>query len=251
MRYRPLSNADATTELMACKGFTRLTPEEQQAAIAQYARCSPRERAYLLVRPMTATGGAAALKAGFSQKIANPYAVVLWRKLQPTGQLLMRAYQQEMAAQSGVSRERWLQEIQRLAFYDTRKWFDAHGKPVEVSGLDPDSAAVLAGFEVEDRMNGKGELAGSVKRYRLADKLKALELFGKATGYLVERHDHRYGFLDEATTETLLEMKAQAEARVSGPTVLVSQIANTAKAIESFDEAEQRADVMGGKTVPA
>ena len=71
---------------------------------------------------------------------------------------------------------RWLEEIQRVAFFDVRKLFDANGEPIPVAEL-PDDVAV-AGAEVGED--------GAIK-LKYPNKLSALETFGRATGYYQEK----------------------------------------------------------------
>jgi len=62
-------------------------------------------------------------------------------------------------------------------------------KPLDVHLLADDEAAVLAGLEVVDLYEGRGanrELVGYTKKYKLADKLKALEALSKHLGLFEE-----------------------------------------------------------------
>ena len=73
-----------------------------------------------------------------------------------------------------------LRETAKLAFFDIRKMFDENGRPLDISKLDDGTAAALVGLEVQDAAGSDGD--GFVKKYRMADKLKALELLGKRLG---------------------------------------------------------------------
>ena len=99
---------------------------------------------------------------------------------------------------------RWLEEIQRMAFFDVRKLFDAAGNPIPISDLPADVVPAIAGLEVDD---------SSTLKYKLSNKLKALELFGKATGYYQDKVAPPMNPLETASTEVLLEMLAEVKAR--------------------------------------
>ena len=104
---------------------------------------------------------------------------------------------------------RWLQELQRCAFVDPRQFFDADGNPIAIPALTDESAPAVAGFEVTQEFAGQGdarELVGYTKKMKLTDKLKALELFGKATGYYVDHSVPAPSQLESASTELLLTM---------------------------------------------
>jgi hypothetical protein len=82
---------------------------------------------------------------------------------------------------------RWLQEVDRVAIFDPRKLFDTHGNPIDIPALGDDEAAVIAGFEICEEFSGKGANrvpVGYTRKFKLVDKLKALELAGKARKFM-------------------------------------------------------------------
>ena len=112
----------------------------------------------------------------------------------------------------------WLQEIQRVAFFDPRKLFDSHGNPIDIPELPDDVAPAIAGFEIEEVFIGKKEEgripAGYTRKFKLTDKLRALELFGKATGYYIDHSVPAPSQLEAASTELLLTMCAAIRERM-------------------------------------
>lgn len=80
---------------------------------------------------------------------------------------------ERIAEQADVAAADVIRELGRIAFSDIRKLYDEHGNLKPVNELDDDTAATLAGIEVEEQGVRK------VKRY---DKPKALELLGKYLG---------------------------------------------------------------------
>jgi hypothetical protein len=69
--------------------------------------------------------------------------------------------------------DRVLLELCRVAFVDARRLFNSDGSTKLLEDIDEDTARAIAGIKFEDVEDG-------VKReYRLADKLKALELLGR------------------------------------------------------------------------
>lgn len=93
-------------------------------------------------------------------------------------------------AKAQMSRERWLDHLANIIEADVRKMFDAHGNPLEISELRENEAAAIAGFEFYEDFEGKGEsrkAVGYTKKFKLADRLRALELYGKAQCYYAEK----------------------------------------------------------------
>jgi phage terminase small subunit len=102
----------------------------------------------------------------------------------------------ERAARTGITADRVLAEIAKLAFFDPRKFFDADGAPIPIHELDDDTAAALAGMNVFEVFEGTGKnrvFVGYTKKYKLTDKRGSLELLGKHLKLftdVVELKDH-------------------------------------------------------------
>lgn len=87
--------------------------------------------------------------------------------------------------------ERWHQELQRIALGDVRKLFDSNGSLLPLHELGDDEAPLIAGVEHTKLFGGIGEdraEIGITTKIKMADKLRALELAGKARGFYVEKN---------------------------------------------------------------
>jgi len=78
-----------------------------------------------------------------------------------------------------ISTERVLQEYARVAFADLRCLVDDNGVPIPLHDLDDDTAAALAGVELEVIGDADGPIKTTRHRYKIADKMKALEILAK------------------------------------------------------------------------
>lgn len=99
---------------------------------------------------------------------------------------------QPVIQRARMSREDWLEALARICLADVRKMFDSHGNPKEITELGANEAAAIASFEFCEDFAGKGEerkACGYTRRFRMADKLKALELYGKAMAYYADRRE--------------------------------------------------------------
>lgn len=85
----------------------------------------------------------------------------------------------EIKKSQKIETERVLQEYARIAFADLRCLVDDKGHPIPLQDLDDDTAAALAGVELEVIGDAEGPLKTTRHRYRIADKLKALEILAK------------------------------------------------------------------------
>jgi phage terminase small subunit len=80
-------------------------------------------------------------------------------------------------AAAGITRAQIVRELGRIAFSDPRKILNDLGGMKPMSELDDDTAAVIAGMDVEELYQGRGEereQIGHVKKLKLWNKREAL-----------------------------------------------------------------------------
>lgn len=81
-----------------------------------------------------------------------------------------------------ITADRVMTEISRLAFASAKDMFDpATGRPLAIHEMDDDTAATVVGFDMETRMEGRGDAATpyTVTKVKRGDKLGALTLLAK------------------------------------------------------------------------
>lgn len=90
----------------------------------------------------------------------------------------------EVQAETGITLKRTLEEIARGAFFDVRNLFRPDGTPKDISELDYDTAAVIAGLDTATESEGKGEdrTLTYIRKYKLADKKGYLDMLMKHLG---------------------------------------------------------------------
>lgn len=91
-----------------------------------------------------------------------------------------------------ITQDMVLKELAKVGFFDIRRLFDDSGKPLDITGLDNETAASIVGLEVMDIYEGTGEdkeFVGYIKKYKLSDKLKALEMIGRHLGMFKDKMD--------------------------------------------------------------
>lgn len=143
-------------------------------------------RRKLFVEAYLTNGGnasKAAVAAGFSGKTAGAAGSRLLKHVEVLTMIQQR--RKVVIEKMELTTERTLREIARLAYVDPRKFFHADGRPKEITELDDDTAAALAGMEVTEEFEGTGKdriLVGHTKKYKLADKNSALEKAMKHLG---------------------------------------------------------------------
>lgn len=146
-------------------------------------KLTPKQERFVQEYLVDLNATAAAKRAGYSEKTADRIGPELLGKT-----CVSEAIQKEKEARqkrTNITQDMVIRECAKLAFFDVRKLFDANGKPLDISSLDSDTAAALVGLDVQDVYEDTGggkQFVGYLKKYKMADKLKALELLGRHTG---------------------------------------------------------------------
>ena len=141
---------------------------------------TPKQKRFVAEYLVDLNATAAAKRAGYSEKTACEQAARLLANVKV--QDAVQSAMQEREKRTEITQDMVLRETAKLAFFDVRKMFDNNGKPLDISELDDATAAALVGLNVQDVTDQDGDYVGYVKKYKMADKLKALELLGKHVG---------------------------------------------------------------------
>lgn len=154
---------------------TKLTPRQQRFVDE-----------YLIDRNATQ----AAIRAGYNPKNASKLGYNNIQK--PVVQQAIHTAIQKQQKRTEITQDRVLQEYARLAFFDPRKLFRADGSPKPIEALDDDTAAALTSIDVREEYEGSGEervFVGYTKKYRLANKMGALNSLAKHMGLFDAKHN--------------------------------------------------------------
>jgi phage terminase small subunit len=132
----------------------------------------------------------AAVRAGYSARTARAQGSRLLTYVAVKARIAV--LQADVAAKAGITAQRVLEEIGRLAFSDVRKLFGENGSLRKITELSDAEAAAISSVETVEEFAGKGasrEFIGYTKKLRLWDKKGALELLGKYLSMFSERVD--------------------------------------------------------------
>jgi len=90
----------------------------------------------------------------------------------------------------GITPERILKEYARIAYFDPQKLLNEDGTLKQMSEIDEDTRAAIAGVEVENLFEGRGkdrECIGTVHKLKIVDKKGALDSVGKHRQMFIEK----------------------------------------------------------------
>lgn len=155
---------------------------------AKPAPLNPRQLRFIDEYLVDLNGTHAAIRAGYSRNGADVQAVRLLGDARIAAAI--EEGRRKLAERTQISAERVLQEVSRLAFLDIRRAFDADGNLKPMAELDDDTAAAIAGLEVFEEWQGRGqdrEYLGRTKKIKLSDKKGALELLMRHLGLLNDK----------------------------------------------------------------
>lgn len=118
----------------------------------------------------------AALRIGYSKRRAGVTGCELVNDRKIAAAIAERMKARERRTE--VTQDRVLQEYARLAFFDPRKLLAEDGTPRPINELDADTAAAIAGLDIEEATDGRGV----VRKYRVANKIGALDSVARHLG---------------------------------------------------------------------
>jgi|SRR6185369_1243968 len=133
-------------------------------------------------------GKQAAIRAKYSPRTAEVQASQLLSKLKVQEYIQSRTA--EIHSSLEISQQRILREYARLAFFDGRRMYHGNGSPKELHELDDDTAAAIAGLEIDEIFVGTGEertVIGQTKKYKIANKLGALDSLARTQGMFKDK----------------------------------------------------------------
>lgn len=124
-------------------------------------------------------GTQAAIRAGYSENSAGQIAEQNLRKLEIKE--FLSTLQLERQNATGITANRVIEELARIAFSDIRNVLTVDNALADVKQLDDDTASAIASVKVtEDK--SMGEVIGETKEVKFWDKLRALDALGKHFG---------------------------------------------------------------------
>lgn len=129
----------------------------------------------------------AAIRSGYSAKTANEQASRLLANVKVGA--AVQAARKAREQRTGITQDRVLQELARIAFFDIRKLYREDGTLKAMNELDDDAAAVLSGVDVSSISLGDSEDASTVatKKAKVFDKTTALQLAMRHLGMLNDK----------------------------------------------------------------
>ncbi|MCP4493187.1 MAG: terminase small subunit [Gammaproteobacteria bacterium] len=125
-------------------------------------------------------GTKAAIRAGYSERGADVQAANLLRKIRVREKI--DELKRKACKRNDIHVDRVLQEFARLAFLNPALLFDENGDLIPIQKLDEDVARAIGAFDVtEVRIHRDGEDTKyeQVKKFKLSDKIRALDSLAK------------------------------------------------------------------------
>lgn len=120
--------------------------------------------------------------------------------------------QKKLEEKSGVTQQRIIEELAKIAFADIRKAYDKNGNLRPVQDLDDDTAGAIIGVESFEEYDGRGddrEYIGDTKKIKMADKIRAAELLGKHLGMFKEKIE-----ISKSSEDTIKEIDEYIKKRI-------------------------------------
>jgi phage terminase small subunit len=135
----------------------------------------------------------ASLSAEYAGFAADSSKQEGWRLLQRDDiQEYISRLQTLLAEKTGISQQKVLQEIAKIAFSDIRKYYQDDNNLKPICDLDDNEAAALASVKsYEETMPGTDIIIGFNKEIKMYDKLAGLEKLARHLGLYEKDNDQR------------------------------------------------------------
>lgn len=154
--------------------------------MASQKKLTPKQRAFVEQYLIDLNATAAYKRAGFKSKghsaEANAAKLLKNSRVAAAIEVAMKARSERTL----IGADNVLRELARIAFFDIGNALTPEGALKPLDQMDEDTRRAIAGFEVASLFE-EGEHTGFVKKVKIADKLRALELLGKHLGLFEER----------------------------------------------------------------
>src|SRR3954465_62707 len=137
------------------------------------------------------TATRAAKEAGYSEKSAHLQGYQLLRN--PIVQTRIKELTDAALKDIGVSRERVLTELSRIAFLDPGRAYDEIGQLIPIKEMPEDVRRAVSKVKIFEEFKGRGydrELIGFTKEVEFAPKKSALDTLAKHLGLVPEKLEH-------------------------------------------------------------
>src|ERR1700748_1709972 len=142
----------------------------------------------------TLKGKESAIYAGFSEKTAVVQASQMLASEEVENYL--NELREKLAEKTGISQEKVLQEIAKIAFSDIRNYYQDDNNLKPICDLEDNEAAALASVKsYEETLPGTAIVGGINKEIKLYDKLAGLEKLARHLG-MYEKDNARKLTLD-------------------------------------------------------
>lgn len=116
---------------------------------------------------------------------------------------------------TGITLERVVKEIGKLAFFDPRAMFNEDGSPKSITELGDNEAAALAGFEMLEQFEGSGAdrvFVGHLKKFKLSERKAGLDMLMKHLGGYAKDNEQK----SQPIVEALASFTASLHERRAG-----------------------------------
>lgn len=162
------------------------------------APLDPRHKIFLNAYLLTFNGRQSAIEAGFPKPSAHNMAYKLLNRPDIRVHIDLDRLRRTERMTGGVSRERYMQELERVAlvnFGDMAPMFGDGGMVEKLGNLTRDQSACISSVVLEEFTDGRSDRR-EVRRtkFTLVSKEKGLELLGRANGWMQDKvsHDHKH-----------------------------------------------------------
>ncbi len=130
-----------------------------------------------------------AVFAGYSEVSARSQASQLLAD--PEVQEYLQKLRAEYAEKSGITKEKWLDEIRKVAFSNISELYSSADALLAIKQVDDNTIGAVSSIKTRELIGNDGVSVGSIVEVKMYDKLRALELAGKHLGFFEKDNNQK------------------------------------------------------------
>ncbi|MFG1393293.1 terminase small subunit [Xanthobacter agilis] len=146
---------------------------------------TPKQELFVIEYMKDLNASAAAERAGYSAKTAYAQGQRLLKNAEVSAKLCVAM--EKRAQREEITADRVLREIAKVAFFDPREAFNGDGTLKPIHELSAAVASAIAGLDVTEFHDADGAPVGRLKKVKLSDRVRALELLARHLGMLNDK----------------------------------------------------------------
>lgn len=171
---------------------------------------NPKQERFCREYVIDLNGTQAAIRAGYSEKTANEQAAQLLAKLSIKNKI--KELQNKIQERTEITADMVVNELAKIGFSNVQDYISSGNEIADISKVDKKKAASVGAIETvtKTRTVGETEVTETTTKFKLYDKVKALEQLGRHLGIFEKDNSQKERTVQVNINKKIIEGNARA-----------------------------------------